>query len=518
MDPEKYISYPARDETEILRHHFVMVRRKIPYVPRPDGTPLPTSSLDKEERGRIFSAYLRPWVLHADDATPHVPLLEDLDVLVSDVLEVFRSVANENSKPFVRRRLRYKQPPTCRGRTLSSLGYKDCKGSPLRRSWWDAWKDYRMHHVVSDWAVRAIQHFNASQLADSLEKAEADDEMSKRRERDRDPYDNSWMKLDAVRDLLRGSDSAERRRGGKDDGKLLSPHAHQIEASKAITEDLWTVPESTLRSFSIGNKRASVPSEKEKQAPEKKAEPQEHSRSRRGKETALSYGGLTERVARTWMLNLTDPKNKKRPSEEQLACLQQIVDRCVQENKEHGRNLQFRSEPLRMVLHGVPGAGKTQTLLWIRRFFEEVCKWTHGIEFVFCTSQNTMAALIGGVTLHSFFKIRHKQRDGTTAVTFRDNKRDMSDDYVRYQALRFLFIDEFSTASIEILAEINDKTSKHIRKDCTWSTRKVGDGASVFVMSRGTIVPNPTQLCTVCDSSRTCFVIPGHVCHAQVRY
>ena len=147
---------------------------------------------------------------------------------------MFRSVANENSKPFVRRRLRYKQPPTCRGRTLSSLGYKDCNGSPLRRSWWDAWKDYRMHHVVSDWAVRAIQHFNASQLADSLEKAEADDEMDKKRERDRNPYDNSWMKLDVVRDLLRGSDSAERRRGGKDDRKPLSPHAHQIEASKAI--------------------------------------------------------------------------------------------------------------------------------------------------------------------------------------------------------------------------------------------------------------------------------------------
>ena len=144
-----------------------------------------------------------------------------------------------------------------------------------------------------------------------------------------------------------------------------------------------------------------------------------------------------------------------------------------------------------MVLHGVPGAGKTQTLLWIRRFFEDVCKWTHGIEFVFCTSQNTMAALIGVVTLHSFFKIQHKQRDGTTAVTFQDNKRDMSQEYVRYQALRFLFIDEFSTASIEILTEINDRTSKHIRKDCTWSTRQPGDGASVFVLSRGTAASNP---------------------------
>ena len=29
-----------------------MVRRKIPRVPRPDGTPLPTSMLDPEQRGR----------------------------------------------------------------------------------------------------------------------------------------------------------------------------------------------------------------------------------------------------------------------------------------------------------------------------------------------------------------------------------------------------------------------------------------------------------------------------------
>ena len=37
--------------------------------------------------------------------------------------------------------------------------------------------------------------------------------------------------------------------------------------------------------------------------------------------------GLNERVARTWITNLTDPKNKKTSSEEQLACIQKIVDR-----------------------------------------------------------------------------------------------------------------------------------------------------------------------------------------------
>ena len=479
-DPEKYISYPARFETETLRHHFVMVRRKIPYVPRPDGTPLPTSSLDKEERGRIFSAYLRPWVLHPDDASAHVPLLEDLDLLVSDVVEALANLAGDPSQRFVRRRLRYKQPPPAGWFGLPSYVYKDSNGGSLRRSWWDAWKDYRMHHVVSDWAARVIQHFNASQLADSLEKADADDEMEKKQNRERNPIDNSWMRLDVVRELLKDSESAERKRSAKDATHQLSALGHQIESAKAITENLWNVPESSSNSFPTSNKRASLATSKEKPPAEAKEDDTEKLSSKKTKETRLSYGKLTRLEADRWLANLTDSKNKKRPSEEQLACIRAIVDRCLQEQKEHGKNEEFRSEPLRMVLHGVPGAGKTQTLLWIRRFFEEVCKWTHGIEFVYCTSQNTMAALIGGVTLHSFFKIQHKQRDGTTAVTYRDNKRDMSSDYVRFQALRFLFIDEFSTAGIEIFAEINDKTSKHIRKDCTWSTRKVGEGAQLF--------------------------------------
>ena len=48
-------------ETEELRHHFVMVRRSIPRVPRPDGTPLPTSRLDAEQRGMNVK-YWKPFV------------------------------------------------------------------------------------------------------------------------------------------------------------------------------------------------------------------------------------------------------------------------------------------------------------------------------------------------------------------------------------------------------------------------------------------------------------------------
>ena len=124
--------------------------------------------------------------------------------------------------------------------------------------------------------------------------------------------------------------------------------------------------------------------------------------------------------------------------------------------------MRFRSEPLRAILHGIPGAGKTQTLLWIREFFEEVCGWQHGIEFVFLASQNTMAALIGGFTLHSFHKLSFKHKDGTTVANYQEASDDISTVALRYQALRFMFIDEFSTAVIDIFAEIDQNTSTHM--------------------------------------------------------
>ena len=85
-DPTRYISFPQSSETEILRHNAVMVRWKRPHVPQPTATPLPTTHLSEEERGRIFSVYLRPWVLSTKYASAHVPLIADIDILVSDVL------------------------------------------------------------------------------------------------------------------------------------------------------------------------------------------------------------------------------------------------------------------------------------------------------------------------------------------------------------------------------------------------------------------------------------------------
>ena len=234
--------------------------------------------------------------------------------------------------------------------------HKDSNGILLRRSWADAWKDYRCHHVVSKWAARIIHQFNASHLADSLEAAENEDEISNRI---RHPIDNSWMRLSAVHAILQGTDSAERRRSGKDDDVTLSAHAHQIEAAKAITEDLWKVDTSSSDTITISAKRDSIepapgigPSKKQG------AESTKTASLSVDKASKLLYKDFSSDAAREWTEKLKAGRDGKKPSQEQLDCIHAIVERCTIEAIETDTNPEYRSEPLRMILHGVPGASR----------------------------------------------------------------------------------------------------------------------------------------------------------------
>ena len=410
----------------------------------------------------------------ADHASSHVPLLQDIDISVSDALGAFEAAKKKEAETVVKnRRLRGKQARPAITEVLRYV-YTNSDGHPLQRSYANAWKDYRCKHVVSKWAARIIQQFNASHLADSLEAAEAEDVRDSNR--DRNPIDNSWMQLGTVQDILQGTASAERRRAGNDENVKISAHAQNVEEAKSISEKLWRLPMTAEMTVDISNKHKSMVSAIQAKPVKKKEGASTETFAVGAAQAGIVYGKFRLKEAHAWLRNLMAAE--KKPSAEQLSCLEAIISRCAKESREVDENEEFRSEPLRMLLHGVPGAGKTQTLLWIRQFFEEVCGWTHGQEFVFCASQNTMAALIQGVTLHSFFKLVFKDKEGKKINVQTEDKKDISKEFLQYQALRFIFIDEFSTAAIEIFAEINNKTTEHIRKNNTWSLRKVGKDIS----------------------------------------
>ena len=163
------------------------------------------------------------------------------------------------------------------------------------------------------------------------------------------------------------------------------------------------------------------------------------------------------------------------PSREQQRVLDQVVRRCLEESHDEQMDIPIRSEPLRFVMHGVPGAGKTRTLKWVRQFFEEVCGFTHGKEFVFLAGFNTMAALLGGYTLHSFGEVPFYKKDGSKAnVRKRDDATDMSKKFLKYERLRWIIIDECSVSDLSHQGHLEHSLRRSTRETHSWALREDG--------------------------------------------
>ena len=96
---------------------------------------------------------------------------------------------------------------------------------------------------------------------------------------------------------------------------------------------------------------------------------------------------------------------KEPPTQEHEAFLQTIIARCVQEAAEEQSGSTSgtdNSEPFLGCLLGIPGGGKSTSLRLVRNFFETCLGWKMGVQFVYFATQNIMAALIGGFTVHSW--------------------------------------------------------------------------------------------------------------------
>ena len=96
-------------------------------VPAPMNTPMPDKYLGAEKRGRLYSVYLRPWVLDARWATPGVvPYITDLNVVPRTAV---------GAPAVKRRRLRGKRPPAAAAQGTRSFDL--------------AWRWYIDGHIVS---------------------------------------------------------------------------------------------------------------------------------------------------------------------------------------------------------------------------------------------------------------------------------------------------------------------------------------------------------------------------------
>ena len=92
----------------------------------------------------------------------------------------------------------------------------------------------------------------------------------------------------------------------------------------------------------------------------------------------------------------------------------------------------------------------------LRSYFEGVWKWTHGEQFVFLASMNSMADNIGGFTLHSYFGVSFLDHRGLT-INSSTNDDNWTSKLTKMSLLEFIFVDEIEAAAVELIGKVEEE-------------------------------------------------------------
>ena len=459
------VFFPEFGDGPQLRRLWYMRRRRRPMVPAPSHTPMPDKQPDGEGKARLFALYLRPSVLDRRFATAEVPHLADLDVVPSSV---------PTGIAVSRRRLRGK---------CSLL-------QAPRRSFQDAWRWYVRGHVVSQHAKRIIVQFMAACCGKTKSDQHPDAELDNDAQRSKEVPPNSLPlgRVHAVLDRMSQDTDGTRAEqasaandvaddeGGEDE-RALRQSSH-IRGAMQRTAKLWSReskpwPEepTDVRSCSLPQLPNAAHRQKHKRQKQKqdKANPKA--------QQARAYVDWKEDKVAAWLQSVRQRPHP--PTAEQEAFLSRVIDRCRQEHGELGRTFDRRdgarslSEPARDCLFGIPGAGKSTCLKLLREFFEDCLGWEDGVQFQFLASQNTMAALIGGTTVHSWGTIPVNATDAASKMATNHADGDVDELFLKALGIRWLVFDESSTLSPSLLGLLD----AYLRRACTRHPYARRDGA-----------------------------------------
>ena len=129
------------------------------------------------------------------------------------------------------------------------------------------------------------------------------------------------------------------------------------------------------------------------------------------------------------------------------------------------------SNPLRWVVHGGPGTGKTHVIKSMSALFIEMFGWKQGVEFQHVALQAVMADQLDGDTIHHALGIQPFEKDGpgSSGANLTETARGL-------RHLRWLIIDEISMVSAAFLASI-DMQLRSIMTN-VHKTKKDGDNRS----------------------------------------
>ncbi|CAE8629629.1 unnamed protein product, partial [Polarella glacialis] len=478
----KQMPYSDLPQLEQFRQHWLLVRHERPVTPAPQHTPLPRQkNMSVQERGKLFAVYLCPWTLLPQYSSEHVPAIQDLDVVPVDA----------DIEPAERRlhiRLKGKQAPP--------PGYeqRSADGRVIARSFSKAWRRYIRGRVVSEHVKQIIVNFLGACLAHGRKEDEPEADVAA--QDDDQVAALGELPLRRLHQLLkpREVDQGEGEEVGKISATVAKsvnfihtiwgdeePGEDQLEAEEPATRPrkrrasaLDCSGHRTVFHGTGGDKQNAAGDASPHEDTDEDMDDEEEDERKpavRPAKGACVHRPNGRKSARDWFAKLDG--QQPGPNSEQLVWLREIDARCQVEAREDldGQINRTRQEPFRKLCHGLPGSGKSRIIHWARQYFEEVWGWKHGNEFVFVALMNTMAALIAGMTVHSFGGIGMGAEQGASKQEQEWSTPSISKMWSKLQRLRWLFCDEVEAVSAELLAALEANVTDAFRKEGTYAVR-----------------------------------------------
>jgi len=433
-----YVTYPSEGTLlQFFRHEWVMVLQERPHVPEPAGTPMPEKRHTVEERARLLSVYLRPWVLLRCHVTTHVPYLTDLNTVREWGTTMRDSV-----------RKRAKTTPTL----------------PPRCSWRHSWKEYARGHIVSWHSAKIISNFLAGTCCYS----------SHRHDLEEPEVDTKTLeKMPALSMSLNVLHASLQQMTDLSSSGGLTQIRKDVLGGCILADRLWNLKDLQQRRFGKHfTLRGHVDVTSDDEDMQEDSDTQANGTHGKKQRPVVTVGVANRIEIENWLAALQ--REAKPPGPQQLQILRMILERCLVEAREIRRSTinSTKEEPLRHMIQGLPGAGKSELIKWIRRAFEEVFGFQHGVHYVCLASQNTMASLIDGFTNHSWGGVPVTKGQLEQWQNTNWNTPQVSPLFEKNQHMRWILMDEGSTTSAEVFGIIESNVTRSTRATGTWKIRK----------------------------------------------
>ena len=205
--------------------------------------------------------------------------------------------------------------------------------------------------------------------------------------------------------------------------------------------------------------KASLKSAQNSRSKENKFAARTSAQTRAEREAAVAHRKqATKEDIEEWLASLKDRAREDGRSfvnGKQFEAIAKVAERVMQELPNRKGCAPQASAPLRWVVHGGPGTGKSHVVRDVIKaeLFDQVLFWQQGLDYQVIALQAVMADLLKGDTIHHAcgIPVRKKGSDGEMVI---QSHKDVAEQSLYW---RWLLIDEFGMVGSSLLAEVDMK-------------------------------------------------------------